>query len=91
MNRQTCRSGCVDINNRRECLMKKKYKVEVDCANCAAKMETAINKIDGVKAATISFMTQRMIVEADDNRFDEIMQEVVRTCKRVEPDCVIFV
>ncbi len=71
--------------------MKKKYKVEVDCANCAAKMETAINKIDGVKAATISFMTQRMIVEADDNRFDEIMQEVVRTCKRVEPDCVIFV
>ena len=71
--------------------MKKKYKVEVDCANCAAKMETAINKIDGVKAATISFMTQRMIVEADDNRFDEIMQEVVRTCKRVEPDCVIAI
>ncbi len=71
--------------------MKKKYKVEVDCANCAAKMETAINKIDGVKAATISFMTQRMIVEADDNRFDEIMQEVVRTCKKVEPDCVIAI
>lgn len=71
--------------------MKKKFKVEVDCANCAAKMETAINKIDGVKGATISFMTQRLIVEADDSRFDEIMQEVVRTCKKVEPDCVIAV
>lgn len=71
--------------------MKKKFKVEVDCANCAAKMETAINKIDGVKEATISFMTQRMIVEADDSRFDEIMQEVVKTCKKVEPDCVIAV
>ena len=72
--------------------MKKTFRLEdLDCANCAAKMETAINKIDGVKAATISFMTQRMIVEADDNRFDEIMQEVVRTCKRVEPDCVIAI
>ena len=71
--------------------MKKKFKVEVDCANCAAKMENAINKIDGVKEATISFMTQRMIVEAEDSRFDEIMQEIVRTCKKVEPDCQIAI
>ena len=70
--------------------MKKKFKVEVDCANCAAKMENAINKIEGVKEATISFMTQRLVIEADDSRFDEIMQEVVKACKRVEPDCVIF-
>ncbi len=71
--------------------MKKKFKVEVDCANCAARMETAINKIEGVKEATISFMTQRLVIEADDARFDEIMREVVKTCKKVEPDCVIFV
>ncbi len=71
--------------------MKKKFKVEVDCANCASKMEAAINKIDGVKEATISFMTQRLIIEADDARFDEIMKDAVKACKRVEPDCEIFV
>ncbi len=71
--------------------MKKKFKVEVDCANCAAKMEAAVNKIEGVKEATISFMTQRLIIEADDNRFDEIVQEAVKACKKVEPDCEIYV
>ena len=76
---------------RRICLMKKKFKVEVDCANCAAKMEAAVNKIEGVKEATISFMTQRLIIEADDARFDEIVQEAVKACKRVEPDCEIYV
>ena len=70
--------------------MKKKYKlVDLDCANCAAKMEDAINKIDGVKEATVSFMTQRLVIEADDARFDEIMQEVVKACKKVEPECEI--
>lgn len=70
--------------------MKKKFKlVDLDCANCAAKMETAINKIDGVKEATVSFMTQRLVIEADDARFDEIMQEVVAACKKVEPECEI--
>lgn len=70
--------------------MKKKYKlVDLDCANCAAKMEAAINKIDGVKEATVSFMTQRLVIEADDARFDKIMQEVVKTCKKVEPECEI--
>lgn len=71
--------------------MKKKIKLEdLDCANCAAKMESAINKIDGVKEATVSFMTQRMVIEADDTRFDEIMKEVVAVCKKIEPDCVLL-
>ena len=53
------------------------------------KMEDAIKKIDGVNDANVSFMTQKLTVEADDARFDAIMQEVVKVCKRVEPDCVI--
>lgn len=70
--------------------MKKRFKLtDLDCANCAAKMETAIQKIDGVHGATVSFMTQKMTIDADDARFDEIMQEVVAVCKKVEPDCVI--
>ena len=52
-------------------------------------MEDAIKKIDGVKDATVSFMAQKMTVEADDARFDEIMQEIVAVCKKVEPDCII--
>ena len=70
--------------------MKKRYKLtDLDCANCAAKMEAAIKKIDGVNDATVSFMAQKMTVDADDARFDEIMQEIVSVCKKVEPDCVI--
>ena len=70
--------------------MKKRYKLtDLDCANCAAKMEDAIKKIDGVNDANVSFLTQKMMVDADDARFDAIMQEVVKVCKRVEPDCVI--
>ena len=70
--------------------MKKKYKmVDLDCANCAAKMEDAIKKIDGVNDATVSFMMQKLTIDADDARFDEIMQEVVAVCKMVEPDCQI--
>ena len=70
--------------------MKKRFKLtDLDCANCAAKMEEAIKKIDGVKDATVSFMAQKMTVEADDARFDEIMQEIVAVCKKVEPDCII--
>ena len=67
--------------------MKKKFKLQdLDCANCAAKMEEAIKKIEGVSDATVSFMT----IEADDSRFDEIMKEVVSVCRKVEPDCVIL-
>ena len=70
--------------------MKKRYNlVDLDCANCAAKMEEAIKKIDGVHDATVSFMTQKMTIDADDDRFAEIMKEVVAVCKKVEPDCVI--
>lgn len=72
--------------------MKKKFKMEnLDCANCAAKMETAINKIVGVKEATVSFMTQRLVIEADDDRFDEIIKEVVKVCKKVDADCEVLI
>lgn len=70
--------------------MKKKFKlVDLDCANCAAKMEEAIKRIDGVTDANVSFMTQKMTIEAAEERFDAIMKEVVAVCKKVEPDCVI--
>ena len=52
-------------------------------------MERAINKIEGVHSASVSFLTQRLAVEADDDRFEEIMDSIVHTCKRVEPDCRI--
>lgn len=70
--------------------MKKKFKLtDLDCANCAAKMEDAIKKIDGVTDASVSFMMQKLTIDADESRFDEIMKEVVAVCKKVEPDCVI--
>lgn len=70
--------------------MKKKFKlIDLDCANCAAKMEEGIKKISGVKDASVSFMTQKLVLEADDDRFDEIMKEVVAICAKVEPDCKI--
>ena len=70
--------------------MKKIFKLEdLDCANCAAKMERGINKIDGVENATVSFMSQKLTVEAADDRFDSIMDEVVKVCRKIEPDCVI--
>lgn len=70
--------------------MKKVFKLQdLDCANCAAKMEAAIQKIDGVESATVSFMTSKLTVKADDERFDSIMDEIQRACKKIEPDCVI--
>lgn len=71
--------------------MKKKFKLQdLDCANCAAKMEEAIKKLDGVQDASVSFMTQKMVIEADDEKFDSIMKQVVEVCRKVEPDCVIM-
>ncbi len=71
--------------------MKKKFKLEdLDCANCAAKMEEAIKKIEGVNEATVSFLAQKMTIDAQDDKFDEIMKEVVRVCAKVEPDCRIL-
>ena len=70
--------------------MKKKFKLQdLDCANCAAKMEEAIKRIEGVADANLSFMTQKMTIEAEESRFDEIMMEVVAVCRKVEPDCII--
>ena len=72
--------------------MKKMYMLEdLDCANCAAKMEAAIRKLDGVTDATVSFMTQKMTIEGDDARFDAIVKEAVKVCKKVEPDCEVVV
>lgn len=71
--------------------MKKQFKLQdLDCANCAAKMENAIKKIEGVEDASVSFMTQRLTLVADDARFDAILKEVVKACKKIEPDCVIL-
>ena len=70
--------------------MKKRYKFEVDCANCAAKVEEAVKKIDGVNDATVNFMAQKMVLDADDARFDEILQEVIAVAKKVEHDCELY-
>lgn len=70
--------------------MKKVYKLEdLDCANCAAKMENAVKKIDGVKFASVNFMALRLTVEADDAVFDDVMKRVVKVCRKTEPDCKI--
>ena len=71
--------------------MKKTYGIEVDCANCAAKMEEATKKVAGVKDATVAFMAQKMSVEFDDGADEaEVMKNVLKACKKVEPDCEIF-
>ena len=71
--------------------MKKRFKLmELDCANCAAKMEAAIRKIDGVQDATVSFMAQKLTIEAEDDRFDEILEQAQAAIRKIEPDCVIL-
>ena len=71
--------------------MKKTYTIEVDCANCANLMEDAARKSSGVRTATVNFMTQKMIVEFDEGMEPaSVMQNVVKACKKVEPDCEIF-
>ncbi len=69
--------------------MKKKFKCEVDCAACAAKMEDAVKKIPGVIDANVNFMTQKFTLEAEDDKYDDILQQAVKACKKVEPDCEI--
>ena len=72
--------------------MKKTYKIEVDCANCALKMEETAKKVEGVTDATVSFMTQKMKVEfAEGSDAKMVMEQVVKACKKVEDDCVIYV
>ena len=71
--------------------MKKTYKIDVDCANCANKMEEAANKTVGVKKAVVNFMALKMVVEFEENVNEkEVMNEVLKNCKIVEDDCEIF-
>ena len=70
--------------------MKKKFKCDVDCANCAAKLEDAIKKVDGVEDAAVNFLTQKLTLTAPDERFDEVLSNVLAVAKRVEPDTTIY-
>jgi copper chaperone CopZ len=71
--------------------MKKRYQLEdLDCANCAAKIEEAIKKLEGVNDATVSFMAQTLTIDADDANFDKIMKNVKKCISKVEPDCSII-
>lgn len=70
--------------------MKKVYRLEeLDCANCAAKMERAINELPGVEKATVNFMAQKLVLSAEESRYQEILQQVEDAIRRVEPDCRI--
>ena len=71
--------------------MKKVFKLEeLDCAHCAAKMEDGIRKLDGVTAVSVNFLTQKLTLEADDAKFDEILKKAAAICKKIEPDCRIL-
>lgn len=81
----------IKMKTRGSLTMKKTYKIEVDCANCALKMEEAAKKVEGVAEATVSFMTQKMKVEFAEGADDRtVMQNVLKACKKVEDDCEIF-
>ena len=72
--------------------MKKTFKLtDLDCAHCAAKMEDAIRKLDGVQKVQVNFLAEKLVLEADDARFDEILKEAVKICSKVEPDCTIHI
>lgn len=71
--------------------MKKTYKIDVDCANCANKMEIAANGVDGVKSATVNFMMLKMIVEFEEDADEKkVMKQVLKACRKVEDDCEIY-
>ena len=79
------------IDYKERIIMKKTYKINVDCANCANKMEDAAKKTAGVKNATVNFMALKMIVEFDEGQDPKtVMQEVLKNCKKVEDDCEIY-
>jgi cadmium-exporting ATPase len=70
--------------------MKVKFKIKgIDCANCAAELERAIQKIDGVTEASLSFMTEKLVMEIEDDRKDEILKNLKKVVKKEEPDCTI--
>lgn len=66
--------------------MQKKFNIEVDCANCAAKIENAVKALSGVQSASVSFMAQKMLLEAEDSQFDAILKQAVKAAKKIEPD-----
>lgn len=71
--------------------MRKVFKLDnLDCANCAAKMEDAIKKIDGVQSASMRFMTQKLVIEAKESDMKEILDKAVAVCKKIEPDMTIL-
>ena len=71
--------------------MKRIYELEdLDCANCAAKMENAIAEIEGVEKVSVSFIMQKLTIEAPDDKIDAIMKKAVKVCKKIEPDCTIL-
>lgn len=71
--------------------MKKKFKLQdLECANCAAKMEAGIKQLDGVKDASVNFIMQKLTLEADDDKFDEILAKAKAICAKIEPDCKIL-
>ena len=63
---------------------------DLECANCAAKMEQNIKKLDAVNQASVNFLTQKMMIDAEDEQFDNVMQQVVKICHKIEPDCKII-
>lgn len=70
--------------------MKKVIRLQdLDCANCAAKMERGIGKIKGVNSVSVDFMTQKIVLDCDDNAVDEIIAEMKKVCHKIEPDCII--
>ena len=70
--------------------MKSTYKIKgIDCANCAAQLENAINKVEGVQNVSISFMTERMVIEYDEQNKDEIMKKIKKVIKKEEPDATL--
>ena len=80
-----------DIEKKGDMMMKKTYKIDVDCANCANKMEDAAKNTAGVKDATVNFMALKMIVEFEEGAdAKEVMKDVLKNCKKVEDDCEIF-
>ncbi|MBM6906343.1 cation transporter [Collinsella tanakaei] len=71
--------------------MRKSFKLdEIDCANCAQKLEDAISKLDGVEKVSVNFMTQKLTLTAADDRFDEVLDRVVKLTADLEPDCEIL-
>ena len=71
--------------------MRKSFRLdEIDCANCALKLQDALARVDGVRSVSVNFMTQKLTLEAEDARFDAVLDQVVQVAARVEPDCEII-